>query len=83
MKWIELRREAHGFEDILAFLRCVILHDALDDVHVLVLLLLDLLAECINLLNCIFEADKLFVNVFILVVGELRALLLKLLHVLS
>lgn len=49
----------------------------------LTLLLLDLLTQRVELLHGILEADKLFLDILVLVVGELRALLLKILEVLS
>ena len=82
LEWIE-RAEANWVEELLPVRRHVFLHHSLDDAHVLALLLLDFLAEGVELLDSILEADKLLVNILVLVVWELSALLLKFLKVLS
>lgn len=77
------RAEADGIEELLPVRRHIFLHHPLDDVHVLALLLLDFLAEGVELLDCILKADELLVNILVLVVRELSALLLKFLKILS
>lgn len=75
--------EADGVEELLAIRRHIFLHHSLDDAHVLALLLLDPLAQGVELLDGILEADQLLVDILVLVVWELSALLLKFLKVLS
>ena len=77
------RAEADWVEELLPVRRHIFLHHSLDDAHVLALLLLDFLAEGVELLDSILEADELLVNILVLVVWELSALLLKFLKVLS
>jgi hypothetical protein len=75
--------EARGVEKVLALARQIVVHHALDDVHLLVLLLLYFMADCVELLYCRFEVDQLFIDVLLMIVRDLCTLLLKFLLVLS
>ena len=66
-----------------AGVRQIVVHHPLDDVHLLVLLLLYFVTNCVELLYRRFEVDKLLVYVLFMFVWELCTLLLKFLLVLS
>ena len=68
---------------MLALGRQIVVHDPLNDVHLLGLLLRNFLTDCVELLYGRFEVDQLLVNVLFMFVWDLCTLLLKFLLVLS
>lgn len=76
--------ETGGVEEVLALVGQIVVHYALDDVHLLVLLLLNFVTDCVvEVLYRRFYVDQLFFYVLVMFVGDLCTLLLKFLLVLS